>query len=337
VAETAARFSAPPDSVRRLAIIGVGTAGLHHARAAMALGHRITKASARSESSARWQAFQATVPGVQFEAVADNLLVDPEIDAIVAALPWDVMPQWLARLVSCRKSVLLEKPVALSAGAIEAVLAHPNAAPGNKLVGFNRRFYGTVARLRTRIAEGGLKAAQIAISEPLDRHIRVHGPAVVPHVLSFSSAHTLDLAWHLLGPMAVVRVYAHREVESAFTCLNGLVETAGGTPVSLAINANDPAPAGIRFLFDDHTSWLLAPLETLTVYDRYDVNEARPHSAIRRYVPHACWTYEESAELKPGFVEQMSVFLSGEYGPGARLTDALAIQRFVETLMGTAR
>jgi predicted dehydrogenase len=232
--------------------------------------------------------------------------------------------------------VLLEKPVALSAGEMEAVLALPSTASSNKLVGFNRRFYGTVASLRNRIAEGGLKAAQIVISEPLDRHIRVHGPALVPHVLAFSSAHTLDLAWHLLGPMAVVRVYAHREVKSAFTCLNGLVETAGGIPVSLAINANDPALAGIRFLFDDHTSWLLAPLETLTVYDRYEITETGLHSAIRRYVPHACRTHEESAEFKPGFVEQMSVFLSGKYGPGARLKDALVIQRFVEALMGTA-
>ena len=107
--------------------------------------------------------------------------------------------------------------------------------------------------------------------------------------------------------------------------------------MSLAINAEDPSPAGIRLLFDDHTSWLLSPLETLTIYDRYDTVEIRPGSAIRRYLPHVAQAYEEPAELKPGFVEQMSVFLSGDFGPGARLADALALQRFIDSLVRMAR
>ena len=327
----------PANTGLRIAVIGAGIAGLHHARAAVALGHRVTKASTRSESSKRWAAFCAAVPGVTFEREAERLLHDPDVDAVVAALPWNVMPDWLDRLLACRKPALMEKPIALSAATIEAALARPGVLPANKLVGFNRRFYGTVARLRARLAQGGLKAAYVVISEAIDRHIKNHGPAIAPHVLTFASSHALDLALHLLGPLTVVRMYRFRERDSAFVSLNGLAETAGGIPVSLAINAGDPVAAGLRLLFDDHTSWVLSPLETLTVFDRYDVSETTAGSAIRRYHPHASEKLEEPAHAKPGFVEQMSVFLSGEYGPGARVSDALAVQKFIEACAGTVR
>ncbi len=317
-------------------IVGVGPAGLNHARAALAAGHRVAVAAAASPASPRLAAFRDAAPGARIETGLDPLLADPGLDALIVALPWSAMPNALPRLLAWPKPMLIEKPLGLDAGTVAAAVATPGAKTANKLVGFNRRFYATAARMRARLAEGGLKAVHVTISEDLGRQCRAHGDAILPHLITFASSHTLDLATHLLGPLAVVKVRGTPEPDLPFVSINGLLETADGVPVSLSLNASDPSPAGLRFLFDDRTTWALSPLETLTVFDRYEIAEPAPGTTVRRYVPHAAETLCEPADLKPGFLAQMQAFLAGDFGPGATVEQALALQRFIDGLRRAA-
>ena len=53
------------------------------------------------------------------------MLEDPEIDAVIACLPWNVTETWLPDLLASPKPVLLEKPIALSSSVLsQAVCQH---------------------------------------------------------------------------------------------------------------------------------------------------------------------------------------------------------------------
>lgn len=317
----------------RIGILGCGKVARHHARALAAAGATVVAGSTLRPESPNWQAFREVAPGTRFVADGNVLLGDNEVEGLVVGLPWHEMPNWTARLLTCPKPMLIEKSIALEAGALEAALAAAPAA-GNKMIGFNRRFYATVERVRARLAQGGLKAVYATISEDIARHLEGHGKRVLAHLLAFGSSHSLDLLLHLLGPLEIARVYAYAErgYPAPVVSFNGVLETGAGTPVFLALNADDPAPAGLRFLFDDHTSWVLAPLERLEVFQGYDIAPEAPGSAVRRYRPRLVERMDEPAELKPGFLAQARAFLSGRHAQAARPEESVALLRLIAAL-----
>lgn len=319
---------------QRIGVLGTGKAAWHHAVAARDLGHCVVAGSATSEESPRWRKFREVAPEAEFVSDGEALLEDASIDALIVSLPWQVMPDWTERLLRSPNPMLIEKPLGLSADAVERAVSQVGAVLDNKLVGYNRRFYGTVGRLRERIEKGGLKAVQVTICEDIERQIRNHGPEVIPSLLEFSSSHMLDLMLHLLGPLRIDRVrgYADRGYAAPFTSINGLLENESGIPVSFALNAGDPSPAGLRLRFDDRTTWHLSPIEMLCIYDRYEIVELRPGSQIRRYMPHVAEAFDEPVGSKPGFREQMKAFLSGHFGVGATPQESLTLHRFIDEL-----
>jgi Oxidoreductase family, NAD-binding Rossmann fold len=271
----------------RLGFLGSGKIALHHAAAFAQAGATIAAAAARDEMSATVREFRARTQA-RF-ATPEQLLADPGIDGVIACLPQEATAQWLSRLLASPKPILIEKPI-LPAGL--------DVAQSNKLVGYNRRFYRTVASLKERLSQGGL--------------IAVH--ATFPGDLYGAAIHGLDLLFFLLGPLTWK--HAGR---------NGLAVTPAGVPVSLAINADDPVNAGIRAVLDDGTSWLLSPFETLSVFKGFDV----AGTTIRRYSPRLIMRIEETDDLKPGFLAQSRAFLSGEFGPGARPAESVQLMEFV--------
>jgi len=269
----------------------------------------------------------------------EALLAEDAADAVVACLPWDVMPQWAARLMKTSKPVLMEKPIGFDADEARAQAEAASATLGNKLVGYNRRFYETVALLRDRVNQGGLKSVRAVIAESVDIWTERHGRDIVAHLTPFCSAHTLDLMLHILEPLRPVAMAPFLEKGEAapFISFNGLLATDDGVPVTLSLNADDPVNTGLRCLFDDGTAWELSPLETLTVYKGLDVQPPTAQGNIRRYSPQVEARHEVDASFKPGCHAQMTAFLSGEYGPGATIEDAVAVLDLIASLSVTAK
>ena len=320
--------------VTRLGILGAGAVARHHAAAAHALGLQVSAAVTRSVESPRWQTFKDIAPEARHLSEGTDLLADPDVDAVVACLPWNVMPAWLDRLLAYDKPVLFEKPIALDSRTLKDAVDKCSATGSRRQVGFNRRYYETVCRLAKRISQGGLKAAQITISEDIDSHVAKHGAEVIPHLLAFASCHSLDLALHLFGPLrpVAIRVYPEHGVPRPFLSYNGLLETAAGIPISLALNASDPSPAGIRCLFDDHTTWVLSPIEVLAVFEGYDIVPETAERAIRSYRPRLVEEIVVDSRLKPGFVDQMRAFCTGEIGPGATIEQATKLMDLIDAI-----
>lgn len=271
----------------RLGFLGCGRIALHHADAFQHLGATVVAGSARAPDSPRWTAFRDKT-GAAYRPTAE-IIEARDIDALVVCLPPEETAHVLPTVLASPKAALIEKPI------------RPAGLPSkdHKLVGFNRRYYAGVGRLRSRLTSGGLVAAH----------------ATFPGDIHASTIHGLDLLFHLLGPLSWK--YARR---------NGAAETRDGVPVTIAMNRNDPVNAGIRVLFDDDASWHLSPFETLSVYRGFDVTGA----TIRRYTPKLIDRVNEQAVFKPGFVEQAKAFLSGTYGPGARPSESVALMEFVD-------
>jgi myo-inositol 2-dehydrogenase/D-chiro-inositol 1-dehydrogenase len=321
----------------RIGILGAGTIARDHADAIHALGHTVSAACSRSDGSSSWQEFIRAAPGARFESSGASLLRDPEIDAVVACLPWNVTESWLPDLLAAAKPVLIEKPLALSAARLKRSLERAQANIENKVVGFNRRFYEPVQKTKERLRHGGLKAAEIAVSEAVNRLAAQFGPEVIPHTLAYSSCHMLDAALYLLGPLQPVKLYRYTENDypSPFRSMTGLLETHAGIPVTLSIHADAPVPVGMRFYFDDRTVWHLSPMERLTAYRGYEVAEPTAQERIRRYTPKPFLDCTAEASLKPGFLGQMRAFtMGGGREIAATPADSLAVLSLIESLQG---
>jgi predicted dehydrogenase len=320
----------------RIGFIGAGAVALEHARAAKSLGHQIVMATCRSRASPRWQAFSAANPECQFVSSLEILADD--VDVIIACPSWDEIPRRLDAYLSLPRRCLIEKPIALDAAVLSRAIGDLRGRPNlpAKAVGMNRRFYEPVVALRGRLVEGGLKSVEVTISEDVAGLVRLHGPSILPHVLTYSSCHVLDLALFLFGPLSVQRLRRTRSDHDGqpFMSVNGLLETAAGVPVFLAINDGDPSPVGIRCRFDDKTCWHLSPIERLVVYEGFEVIPADEIHRIRRFVPMQREMLMVSSAFKPGFLAQMAAFAAGGGDVLARPEDSLILLELIEQLLG---
>lgn len=319
----------------RVGFLGVGAIARDHAQALAALGHSIVAGCATGPSSPRWKRFLETAPEAKFIEDGEALLADPQVDAIIACLPWQVTETWLPKIFSTDKPVLIEKPAALSSEVLAQALSAPGAKTQNKRVGLNRRFYGTVQQLRARITEGGVKAVEVTISEPAEALAHQYGSGVLKHLLAYSSCHILDAARHVFGTLTPVQVSKHPEprYEGACASIHALLEAPKGVPVWLSILIDNPAPVGIRVFFEDGTTWHLSPIERLTVYKGYERLDPEPGMRVPRYRPIPIKTWAEEGEIRPGFLEQAKAFLQPDgQGLGATLQEYLDLLHWIESI-----
>lgn len=94
--------------------------------------------------------------GLAFFADYDDILRDPDIDAVVIATPHSRHLDQVLRAAAAGKHIFVEKPLALdrhsAADAVETI-----ARSGVKLaVGFVRRFHPSICEVRARLADGRL-------------------------------------------------------------------------------------------------------------------------------------------------------------------------------------
>jgi len=319
----------------RIGFIGVGSIAKFHAEALEALGHVVNVGSGTSVDSPRWHEFKSVASQARFELDGRSVLLDSDVDAVVACLPWNLNESWLPELLSTAKPVLLEKPIALSSQAITGAMEQSGTNLDNKSVGLNRRFYRTVLELKKRVVQGGVKSVEITISETVGGLTKTYGDEIIDHILAYSSCHILDTACHVLGRLTPIKVYGFEEASyaKAFRSFAGLLETSDGAPVFLNVLADNPVPVGLSIFFDDRTTWRLSPLERLVAYRGYEVTEPSEKMKIRRYVAKPFLEIDEDPTFKPGFLAQMEAFTSGQNRHiSATVEESLELLRLTEEL-----
>ena len=104
-------------------------------------------------------------------------------------------------LAAGTKRILVEKPVGVTQGVVDAVRAASSGAGAEVHVAYNRRFYAAVRAARQAIqSDGGLLSVDFEFTEWIDRlPIAEMQPHVREHWAIANSSHVMDLAFHLAG------------------------------------------------------------------------------------------------------------------------------------------
>ena len=148
-----------PEQDIRLAVIGTRNIGKGHIqRCAQAPGISCVAIAEPQEDRRRAIAEEFGIPKAY--ADADACFADPEIDAVVLALPNHLHAPMSIAAMRAGKHVLVEKPMAATVAEAEAMKAVAEETGQVLMVGMNQRFSPSAAGLRRLYAGGELGAVQ---------------------------------------------------------------------------------------------------------------------------------------------------------------------------------
>ena len=144
--------------------------------------------------------------GVPRALDAEDAFSDPSIDAVVIGTPTDTHIELLIRAVDADKKILLEKPIDLDVGRIDAAWAAIKSKAPFVMLGFCRRFDPSFREVRERAAKGEVGTV---------RALRIISRDPAPPPAAYLSAsggmfkdmtvHDFDMARYQLGDIMEVQ------------------------------------------------------------------------------------------------------------------------------------
>jgi len=140
----------------RAAIVGLGWWGKTLVEAVQGQSKNIRIAAGATRTlTPEVQAF-AKAQGFDLRASYDELLKDPNIDAVVLSTPNTMHVPQIVAAAGAGKHVFCEKPLAMTKADAETAVAAMSKAGLTLAVDYNRRFHPTIADLRERVRSGAL-------------------------------------------------------------------------------------------------------------------------------------------------------------------------------------
>jgi predicted dehydrogenase len=139
----------------RAAIVGLGRWGRSLVNSVHGKTEAIRFTAAHSRTRETAEAF-CRGKGIPFRDSYDQILADPDIDAVVLATPHSMHAGQVMAAVAAGKHVHVEKPLTLDRASAADVVAATKKAGVVLAVGFNRRFHPSVVEIRKRLADGRL-------------------------------------------------------------------------------------------------------------------------------------------------------------------------------------
>lgn len=183
-----------------------------------------------SSASGKADAFAERFGLARAYASHDELLADPEIDAVYVPLPNSLHRPWAVRAANAGKHVLCEKPIALSVGELDEIEEAARAAGVQIAEAFMYRHHPQIATLRRLVDEkaiGDLVAVEACFHFRLDRSagsdIRLD-PALGGGALRDVGCYPIDLMNLLLGrpPEQVAALATHQEDDTVDSTIAGI-------------------------------------------------------------------------------------------------------------------
>lgn len=324
----------------RFGFVGCGPIARYHADVVRALGHEVHAVCTRTVSPRRTAFMRDFAVEHAYESV-DDLLRRGRLDALVLAVPWNRTEAVVNRMADTELPCLVEKPVALSADALERLLARSPGAAERILVGYNRRFYDFVPELEEAVAARRVISVSASFPDALNIGPDAASQAFAAFGLIYVTSHGLDLLGYLLGELRVLHMFRQLPLGSGgFRAYDGMLcAAAGDIPIHLQVHFDASSQHELSFHFEDGI-YRLSPMERLTIYRGLERLEPTRERPIRRYAPRVDRTVDVDAAYKPGFHRQMANFIdtcvSGlrPNTAGCTLPEALRVLRLCETIDG---
>ncbi len=137
----------------RVGIIGLGYWGPNYARVLHELGGS-TLAWACDARPEALELVQARYPGVKRTTSVDDVLADPEVDAVIVATPTSTHAELSTAALEAGKHVLCEKPLAFNVAECDRVIEAAETAGRVLMVGHTFIFNPAVRQMKALIADG---------------------------------------------------------------------------------------------------------------------------------------------------------------------------------------
>jgi myo-inositol 2-dehydrogenase/D-chiro-inositol 1-dehydrogenase len=173
-----------------IGVIGAGMIGRVHSEN---LAFRIPQANLNVIADINEQAARATAARCRIPSTTKDyqeILGDPEIDAVVICSSTDTHARIIAEAAQAGKHIFCEKPIDFSLAKIDGALAQVEKAGVKLQIGFNRRFDSNFARVRQAVASG-------EIGEPHLLHIVSRDPEPpTPEYVKTSGGIFMDMTIH---------------------------------------------------------------------------------------------------------------------------------------------
>ena len=247
----------------RFGMVGCGVIARMHARALQHSPHaRLAAVTDLRPEAARAFADEQNIPTVHRDAA--SLLADPQVDAVVLAMPVKGRTQLALEVLAAGRHLLLEKPAAMNAEEVLQIMAARDAARPH---GGGDRLHVAGCSSRHRFLPSAEKATEVVASGALGPLRVVRGRAVLPAgappkspppvwrvrkdlngggIMSNWGVYDLDYllgvcGWSLVPRQVLGQVwsvspaFADRVAEgsNAETHVAALVQCAGGTVITL--------------------------------------------------------------------------------------------------------
>jgi myo-inositol 2-dehydrogenase/D-chiro-inositol 1-dehydrogenase len=200
-------------------VIGVGMIGQDHIRR---LTHVLSGARVAAVTDAdmeRAQTVAEGVPGAKSHKTGQDLIDDPEVDAVVVASWGPTHEEFVLAGIAAGKQVFCEKPLATTREACERIL-DAEVAAGRRLVmvGFMRRYDDAYRAMKETLSAG-------TIGAPLVYYSGHRNPSVPPSVttegvLVDTCVHDIDVSrWLLDSEVVSAQVFSPRRAGQAAEAL----------------------------------------------------------------------------------------------------------------------
>ena len=159
------------------------------------------------------ESFAKEFAAPRWYATAEELIADPDVDAVYLATPVNMHAQHAIAAAEAGKHVLCEKPMAMTVRECDAMIAACRASGVKLGVAYYRHFYPAVARARDLIASGAIGDVVMAQANAFEyfdptadhpRHWIVTAAAGGGPMFDFG-CHRIEVLLDLLGPVTDVR------------------------------------------------------------------------------------------------------------------------------------
>jgi predicted dehydrogenase len=229
-----------------VAILGGGFMGASHAANYAQLGDRVRVKWVCSRPSER-AAKVAESLGAALNPELDEVLRDPDVDAVDICLPTPLHRDVAERAFAAGKDVFLEKPIALTAEDADAIIAAAERSGKVFMVGLVLRFWPEYVELARRVANGEVGRPRAVsthrLSPPADWNDWMMDPSQSGGVPVDLLVHDFDQMNRLLGvPRSVfareptpAHVIASVEYDGAEGVAEGSMQMPPSFPFSSSI------------------------------------------------------------------------------------------------------
>ena len=310
------------DEIVRVGLVGLGRIGRVHA---VNLAGRIPGAGLVRLVDADEDAARAAIPlgGVEWSTRYEDLLEDPEIEAVIVASPTPLHAEMAEAAAAAGKHVFCEKPVSLELERIRRVAEAVKEAGVMMQVGFHRRFDPDYWAVQQKISAGHI--GEVYLFRTSLRDMRPPGLDYLEDSGGFFAdvtVHDFDAARWLIGEISEVTAVGAALSDPAFEeadDIDNAVITLRFANGALGVIDNSRV-AGYGY---ECSSEILGHRGTLRVgnHRRVSVETLIPGRSCRDYVPDFIERFSDA------YREEMEHFVRavrGDAEPGPGGVDAAA-------------